>query len=834
MSDEDARFAARRALGSTAHAGDLHRDARSFMWLDDLRRDLSHAARSLRRNPGFAFVAVLTLALGIGANTAIFSVISAVLLKPLPYPGADRLVQIFGPIPDYLPAGTKYPRQGRAVFPTHFELLRSGTRTLDHISGYIPASATLTGRGDAVRLNGLQMTASMFTLLGVPPALGRTFDVREESPAADAVVVLSHAAWQHYFNGDRSVIGRVIDLDRRGRTIVGVMPERFAFPDRNVQYWIPYAPPPPNSGGFFSLFTIARLRSGVTRRTAEDDVNRTVFEEAPRPVGGFEIGGLQEELVGPVRPALLLLSGAVGLVLLIACVNVANLLMARTSAREREIAVRRAIGASPGRLVRQLLTESGLLALLGGAAGTALAFASIRLLQTLGTRLPRRDLGPGMTVPRLEEIGIDTPVLLFTIAVVVAAGVLCGLLPALRHARPDAGLLRERAASPRLRGTLVVAEIAMAMTLLVGAGLLIHSFVRLAFVERGFDSTNVLTFQAAPDRARAKVFADQLVERLASAPGVTAAGYANNMPLVQLSFGKDLSPAPPVPGERGRPQRVPGPTVSVYSTSPGFTQALGLRLVEGRTFSGGVTGSREALVTRAFAHSGFFDGPAIGRRIYGDGRNWEVVGILEDVKQMALQQRPPSAMFIIDFIPTSQLGGTYFAVRTSSDPGGVAGSIRAIARQLDPSVPIDNVAMLDEIVSNAMAQPRLYAVLLGLFAVVAVTLAAIGIYGVLGFIVTRRTREIGIRVALGARRPQVVGLILRQTAVLTALGVIVGVFAAAGLSRYLEGLLFGVTPLDATTFAGVVAMFIIVAALASYVPARRATRIDPQIALRTE
>ena len=825
MSDEEARFAARRALGSNAK--DLHRDARSFVWLDDLRRDLSHGARSLARNPGFAAVAVITLALGIGANTAIFSVVSAVLLRPLPYPDADRLVQVFAP-PETNPI-VAMRRREPSLFPQTFERLRRNSHTLSHVAGYILSTATLTGQGDAVRLTGVNASAALFPALGATPLLGRTFSDAEEASGADAVVVLSHATWQTYFNSDRSVIGRVIALDGRGRTVVGIMRDDFAFPDRTTQFWTPYVPPLPKARSFISPAVIARLKNDVSRGAAEADVT-AVLQDGQQSRGRYELAGLQDELVAPVRPALLILSGAVGLVLLIACVNVANLLLVRTAAREIEIALRRAIGASPGRLVRQLLTESGLLALIGAAAGTALAFGSVSLLRTLASTLPRRDLGPAITLPRLDEIAINGRVLLFTVALALGTGVLCGLLPALRHARPrEADVLRERAASPRLGGWLVAAEIAMAMVLLVGGGLLMHSFYKLATADRGYDAAHVLTFQATGRPApgpQARAFADSLVDRIAAIPGVTAAGYANNLPLVQQGFGRDVYPP-------SRDIRRPQP--GLHAISPRFANAMGLRIVEGRGFSDGEAARHEALVTRAFARSAFFDGPALGSQIYGGRDQWQVVGILEDLNQFSLQQRPNPEMFIVDFLPPPPgLGGAYFAVRTSIDPAALFASVRGIVRQLDPDATVDNVATMDQIVSNAMAQPRLYAVLLALFAAVAVALAAIGIYGVLGFIVTHRTREIGIRIALGARPGQVMTLILRQTALVTIVGVMAGVIGAASFSRYLEGLLFGVTPLDAATFAAVIVLFVASAALAAYVPARRATQIEPQVALRSE
>jgi putative ABC transport system permease protein len=837
MSEDEARLAARRALGSSAHAKDLHRDARSFVWLDDLRRDLSHGARSLSRNRGFATVAGLTLALGIGANTAIFSVISAVLIRPLPYPDADRLVQVFAP-PSSNPI-VALRRREPSLYPQAFDRLRRNTRSLSHVAGYISMTGTLTGQGDAVRLTGVTASASLFPALGATPLVGRTFGDAEEADGADAVVVLSHAVWQTYFNSDRSVVGRVIALDGRGRTVVGIMRDDFSFPDRTTQFWTPYVMPAPKSGSFISPAVIAHLRDGVSREAAEDDVNG-VLQDAPSSRARYQLSGLQDELVAPVKPALLILAGAVGLVLLIACVNVANLLLVRTAAREHEIALRRAIGASPGRLVRQLLTESGLLAIAGAAAGVGLAFGAVALLRALASTLPRRDLGGGVALPRIDEIAIDARVLLFTIGLALITGLLCGLLPALRHSRPrTADVLRERAASPRVGGWLVAAEIAMAMVLLVGGGLLMHSFFKLATADRGYDAAHVVTFQATGRPSfgpQARAFAEELVERIASIPGVVAVGYSNNLPLVLQGFGRDVYPEPPGPRRTVRPQ--PG----MHAISPRFVAALGLRIVEGHGFSEGEAARHEALVTRAFARSAFFDGPALGSRIYGgrsrshpEGEEWEVVGVLEDMNQFSLQQRPNPEMFIIDFVPPPPgLGGSYFAVRTSADPWSTAASVRGIVRQIDPAATVDNIATMNQIVSNAMAQPRLYAVLLGLFAAVAVALAAIGIYGVLGFTVTHRTREIGIRVALGARPGQVMALILRQTALLTMLGIVAGVIGAASFSRYLEGLLFGLTPLDPLTFAAVIAVFVAVAALASYVPARRATRIEPQVALRAE
>ena len=834
-SPEQATLAARRAIGSVALAKDRHRDTRSIAWLDDLRRDVRHAARMLVRSPGFTSVALLTLALGIGATTAVFSVVEGVLLRPLPYPEPDRLVRVFGPPPTL--AGIDGPPSRMIDLPSQtLETLRLADRAFSHVTGYMPTTMTLTGRGDAVRLVGSHVSAAAFPMFGVPPLIGRGFEPKEEAAGADAVVILSEAAWRRYFNADASLIGQLIVLDGRGRVVVGVMPSRFSqigmhFPDPQAQFWVPYVAPAPDSRNRLNVAVMARLAPGESLAAAEDVVNNAVGQPGQ---GRYEVSRVHDEIVRPVKPALLMLSGAVVLVLLIACVNVANLLLARTASRERELAVRRAVGAARGRLIRQLLTESVLLSLLGGVVGSVVAFSGVALLRVLAASLNRRDLIRGANLPRLDQIGIDGSVLAFTVGVALVAGVLFGLIPAIQQSRQrETDVLREKHASHRIRGTLVVAEIAMAIMLLVGGALLIHSFLRLSSVERGYNPTNVLTFQAAPSgpsRAENMAFADRLVERLKSLPGVVAAGYSNNLPLVQQGFSRDVSARPMAPGERA-----PRPYPSLHAISPGFADAIGLRIVQGRTFSAGEPARREALVSQTFANSGFFDGPALGRQIYQGKNTYDVVGIVEDVRQFNLDQPPGSEMFIIDFITAPPgFGGTYFAVRTQDSPLAISSEVRTIVRQLDAAATIDNVATMEQIVSNAVSGPRLYAVLLGGFAAVAVTLAGIGIYGILAFIVTHRTREIGIRLALGAPPAAVVSLVVRQSAVQVLLGVLLGIGGTALLSRYLEGLLFGVTPLDPPTFVVAGVGFTLVALLAAYRPARRATRVDPLVALRTE
>jgi putative ABC transport system permease protein len=830
MTPEEARLAARRAMGSVALVKDIHRDARSFPWFDDAWRDVRHALRLLVRAPGFTAAALLTLALGIGATTAVFSVVRGVLLVPLPYPQPERLVRVFGPPPNV--AGLDGERTRQTDLPSAtVERLQSSARVFSHVAAVLPTTLTLTGQGDAVRLVGDHVSAAVFPMLGARPLLGRVFEPANELAGADAVVVLSEATWRRFFSADAAVIGKVIALEGRGRTVVGVMPEGFDLPDRKSQFWVPYVPPMPGASLRLNAAVMARLAPGVSLPAAEDAVNGLVGRADE---GRYELAGVHGELVRSVRPALLMLSAAVGLVLLIACVNVANLLLARTATRDQELAVRRAVGAARGRLIRQLLTENLLLSAIGGVIGTLVAMGAVRLLLVLATSLNRRDVIRGVNLPRADVIGIDGVVLAFTVGVALFAGVLFGLLPALQQSRHrDADLLRERQVSHRIRGTLVVAEIAMAVMLLVGGALLIHSFLRLSNVENGYNPANLLTFQAAPQgpsRADGMAFADRLVERLAASPGVTAVGYSNNLPLIQQGFSRDVSSRPLAPG-----QRAPRPYPSLHGVSAGFVEAMGLRIVEGRTFSAGEAARREALISRAFARSGFFDGPALGRQVYTARTSWEVVGVVEDLRQFDLDKPPGSEMFIIDFVAAPPgFGGTYFAVRAQGSPVALGAAVRSMVRQIDPAATVDNVATMEQIVSNAVAGPRLYAVLLGTFASVAVALAAIGIYGVMAFIVTQRTREIGIRLALGAQPASVVSLVVGQSAVQVAIGLLAGIGGAVLLSRYLEGLLFGVTPLDAPTFAAAAVTFALVALAAAYAPARRATQVDPVIALRAE
>ena len=888
----DARAAAQRALGSAAYARDLHRDARSVACLDDLGRDLRYALRTLRRAPGFTFVVVMTLALGIGANTAIFSVVHSVLIRPLPYPDSARLVRVWENVPGAEIGNGKGPnRRYAAMDVADLLAVSERSRALANVAAFSFARATITIDGDATRMDGFGVSPGFFPMLGVAPLVGRTFAPEESIAGGDRVLVLAYDAWRR-FGGDARVLGRTVAFTGNSLgwfsdgivpevpyTIVGVMPPGFHFPYDNAQFWIPRAPARSPDGRPVRRETVARLADGATPTLAAaemDAIRRDLHNTAtvgdglywgtapPPPssiqpsstsmVGGrprYELIPVQDELTGPVQPALLVLMAAVGVVLLIACVNVANLLLARTASRQREIAVRAAIGAGPGRLVRQLITESLLLAGLGGVFGIALAFGGVRLFRLLATTLGRSDLGLASVFPRLSEVSVDAAALGYALAISIATGLVFGLAPALRHARPrHAALLRDLSASPRstIGGSLVVVEIALATVLLVGAGLLITSFVKLATVDPGFEPTHVLTFQVlqstSPRPEEQRVFAETFVERLRGVPEVQSAAYGRQLPLVQLQDSLTVTL------RRGDVDvTLAGEGADVRFVSRDYLKTMGIPIVAGRGLTEadgegrpGVVVINDALARRSFAGS-----TPVGQIILfgpqGHRVPLEIVGVAGNVRQFGLDRAPEPQYFMdIRQVPTDPAFrapplfpvGAYYSVRTTADAGAIAGAARAIARQLDPHATLADVATMEQIVSNSITRPRMYAVLVGIFAAVAFALAIIGLYGVMAYSVAQRTREIGVRVALGAERRAVLRLVLRRSLWLTAIGIAIGIAGAAGLTRYLESLLFGLRPLDPSTFAVVAGTFAVVAMLASYLPARRAAGVDPLVALRYE
>jgi putative ABC transport system permease protein len=825
------------------------------MWIEDLRRDTRGAVRALGRNRAFTVVGILTLALGIGANTAIFSVVYSVLIRPLPYADADRLVGLYmnQPASESPTSAPRRLRVGLSV-PDLIEL-RQRTRAISHAGVSTLSFMTMTSGEETVRLEGARISPAIFQMLGVRPLLGRVFDDGDEALGAEPLVILSHGLWRRSFAADPNVVGRTLTLHDvfarvpstservpmrdgpRTYSVVGVMPEEFESGGPN-QFWIPFgltaAPSPPRGN------LIARLADGVSPSAAAAEVGAIVRELHDRarktpapPVQGpprYEFVRQQDEIVAPVKPALLVLMGAVGFVLLIACVNVANLVFARTASRQREIAIRIALGAARGRVIRQLLTESTVLALLGGAAGTALAIGGIRLMRSLGTTLGRMDLGVQLPFPRLQEIGIDSTVLLVAIATSLVTGVVCGLAPALRYSRAwrmDA--ISSRSPRDRMRGPLIVAEVAMAMILLVGGGLLIHSFVRLSSVDLGYDPSNVLTFQVGlpADRytsgPQLRTFAETFVERLRPVPGVRAAAYGRQLPFVAISESFWFRRTPKLPDPP--PQQSGGTSTDARAVSRDYLRVMGIGVVSGRGFeeSDSAGRPRVILINEALARRDFSGENPVGQFIYAgrDSIPWQIVGVVRDVRQFG-QDQEPRPQFFADYRQWPDTDrvmftflGPYYAVRIDGDAGAVISQARAIARELD-------------------GQAGLFSVLLGIFAAIAVVLAAVGIYGVLAYSVAQRTREIGIRMALGARRSAVIRLVLGQSLVWTLAGISLGLAGAAVLTRYLDRMLFGLTRLDPATFVAVSVLFGLVAALASFVPARRAAKVDPIVALRSE
>src|SRR5262245_17120090 len=849
MSPEDARRAARLRFGGVEQVKEAYRDKGRFGWVESLRQDLRYAIRSLFRNPIFSVVALLTLAIGIGSTTAIFSVVHALLLKPLPYPDSDRLVRLVviqspGPPGQSSTGGPQRVPGGVSV--RELSELSSRMRSVSTLGVYTVARMTSTGEGVASRLEGMVISASIWQAIGARPLLGRVFDATE----ADPVIVLSNRAWKRFFQGDPGVIGRNIVLGGGNYTVIGVMPEEFTFADLQSEFWIPIGRSPSAGGAF-----LARLSDGVSLQTASAEVNTILRELRPQSrTATFELSREQDEIVGPVRRPVLILMAAVAFVLLIACVNVANLLLARGVARQREVGIRIALGAGRGRLMQQYLAEASVLSLAGGALGVALAYGGVRLFRSLATTLSRTDLGGRLPFPRIEEVGVNADVLAFALCLSLGASLLFGLLPVLNRLAGNQiqalkdGIGIDRANSGSRwrfgsRSALLVAEVALAMRLLVGAGLLIRSFLKLSTVDAGYDPSNVLTFQLALPGGRypvpqLKESAENLVAILEKSPGVEAVAYSVQLPMVGLRERALFRTTPAVPE-----QPAPGaPDEDMRLVSRDYFKALGIRIKEGRVFNEQDRAGqpRVLLINESLARREFPNRNPIGETAYlrRDSTPWQIIGVVHDVRQFAFD-RPAEPQVFADFRQwpgVNPIGDTpnYFAVRTKGDPLSIVPAVRNAVHAIDPQVGLYNVAALEQIVANSISRPRLYAVLLGIFAAVSVTLAGIGIYGLTAYSVVRRTREIGIRMALGATASQVRNLVIRQSMWLFAAGIIIGYAGAAALTRFLQGLLFGVEPFDALTLLSVVVLFLFVAAVASYAPARRARRVDPVVALRCE
>ena len=838
-------------------------------WIEDVRTDVQYAIRQMRAAPVFAAMVMATLALGIGANSAIFSVINAVLLRPLPYMEADRLVHIV----QRMEGSDGAPTVLAGFDAAQFAAFRAQTRTLSHVATYGITTMRLSHEGTTVTLDGAHISPETFEMMGAPLRLGRVFGPADAS-GPSSVVILSDGTWRRYFAADPHIIGRGVTLNGEARSVVGVMSPRFAFPDALADFWIPYVPPTATAGMRPPrLPVLARVKDGLATTAAAAEVNAILqglgVGNVPPPVApgagssrgagtteaapGFELIGLEEHVTAPIKPALLVLSAAVAFLLLIACVNVANLLLARTSTREREIATRLAIGASRARLTRQWLTESVTLSLIGGTLGIAMALGGIRLLRILGTTMSRRDLGANLSIPRLDEVGVDVTVLAFTVAVSIVTGVLFGVAPALRQSRvPLSGALRDGSGSTGSRGRtriqagLVVAEVAMALLLFVGGGLLARSFVKLARVDPGYDASNVLTFQLRAPIERGLIeTADRLVERLRSLPPVRAAGYTRQLPMVRARSMVPLRTTSELPGDAAPP---PAPSGMVNPPqwpdtrhiSHDYLEAMRIRVISGRGFTAGDEGGQPQvlLINQALARSGILGPHPVGSSVYALGiAPWEVVGIVDDVRQAGLDEDPGPQVFLdVRQLPGAArlTGPLYVVVRTDGDPVTIAPALRSMIQEIDPLITVDSVATMEQLVANSLARPRLYAALMGIFAGAAVMLAAVGIYGVVWYSIAQRTREIGIRMALGAQTTDVIRLMLTESGLLIGVGIVFGLAGALLVTRYLRGMLFGLTPLDPATLFAVTLALTGVAMLAAYAPARRATKVDPVTAIRDQ
>ena len=814
--------------------------------MDTLLQDVRYSIRRLAKSPLFALIVIVTLALGIGANTAIFSAVNAILLRPLPYPEPQQLLTI----------NHFYPRLNNLKAPVSaigFRDYQERTRSYASMAVEANWNANLTGVGEPVRLQGTKVTGRYFSTMGVPALYGRAIQPGEDTLGHDHIVVLSHGLWQRLFGGDRSVIGRTLSLNGESYEVVGIMPAGFQdFFSRNAEIWAPLSFTPEQlSAGRTNeyLNLIARLKPGVPVEQASSELRALsdqLKQEYPgeyAPTWLLTAQPLSQLATGDIRPALLVLLGAVGFVLLIACANVANLLLARAAGRTREVAVRTALGATRERLVRQLLTESVILALGGGILGLALAWVGLRTLVAL----------KGGNLPRADEIGIDGSVMVYTLLISLLTGLLFGLAPALHFSAENMhenlkegsrGATSDRG-SHTVRRALVVAELALALTLLTGAGLLVKSFARLENVDPGFDPDHLLTFGVALPTTRYRsdtaqiAFFDAVLPRIAQIPGIKAAGATSVLPF----SGSWTTGSFEVEGYQ-TPRDVPGPWGDIRIVSPGFFEALRVPLIKGRVLTESdlassplVTVVDEEMVRRYWPN----DNP-IGKRItFGpapgaadtSSRQWiEVVGVVGHTKHEGLAAEPR----VQCYFPYRQSGvpAMMVATRTAGDPESYVNAVRQAVRSVDPDQPISRVKTMETLLEQSVGQRKLSMLLLSLFSGIALLLASVGIYGVMSYSVAQRAREIGVRIALGAERRDVLRMVLRQGMRLALTGVGVGLVTAFALTRVITSQLYEVRATDPVTFVSVASLLIAVALVANLVPALRATRVDPAVVLREE
>jgi len=826
-------------LGSLEQVKEQVREVRVGNLIENLGRDLRYGLRMLAKNPGFTAVAVVSLALGIGGNSAMFSIVNSVLLRPLPYPEPGRLVRVTG----YYPKGA-------------LKVLRDDSRAMD-IAGYLAGSEfNLTGQGEAMRLVGSAVSANLFSVLGTQASIGRTFEDGEDVPGSDRKVILSQALWRKKFSGDPAIVGRMITIDGVGREVVGVMPASFGFPSFEEQLWIPLRMDSRDAEDFWGkgfMPEIARLRPGATLPQAQNELRPLIaraitqfsYPMARTWNSDAAVLALQDDQVHNVRQKLLLLFSAVGFVLLIACANVASLLLSRSVARSKEMALRASLGASRGRILRQLLTESVVLALAGGGLGLALAFFFLAVLKSA---LPAE-------TPRLPQTGMDWQTLAFVAVLAILSGIVSGLVPALSASRVNlAGAIKtggqrsRGAAGVRLRGWLVAGEVALTVVLVVGAGLLIKSLWRLTQVDPGFKTDRILTVRISPsqsdcaDRVRCAAFYEELVQRVRAISGISEVAAVNAVPL-----GAEL-PAVVVDleGHPRRPAETLAPTPWAGAITPEYFHMLRIPLLAGRNLGAadGIKAPAVVLVSASTARLFWPGENAVGKHLK---TVWEqqwrtVIGVVADVRQYDLANNTPAWIKGTIYMPypqavdlTEQIPAAMnLLFKTNADAGRVSAEVRGLVASLNPNVPVGEVRSMDEVVNASTSQPRSLMWLFVSFAVSALILAAIGVYGVVSFSAAQRSYEIGVRVALGATRGSVFGMVLGEGLRLVFMGLAAGVAVSIMLARMLTSLLYGVSAYDPITFLAVGVLLIATAALAGFLPARRASRIDPLTALRVD
>jgi putative ABC transport system permease protein len=812
--------------------------------MSTLIQDLRYGLRQLGRNPGFTAVAILTLALGIGANTAIFSVVNAVLLRALPYKHAQQLVMIWETVPSF-PNG-RIPATG-----PDFKDWLAQNKVFESMAAGTPGSATLTGAGEPLMLSGVAVSPSMFKMLGVQPLRGRAFAPDESQPGSDHIMILSYGLWQRAFGGKPGIVGKKITMNGEAYDVIGIMPRAFRFPEiwgGKADFWVPINFDQPawrKTRGSHWMWVMARMKAGVALAQARADmgiISAHLARQYPDTNTGViaRVISLRDQLTRQVRPALVVLFAAVGFLLLIACVNVISLLLARAVSREREVAVRLAVGSSRWRLVRQFLTESVLLFMIGGAAGLAIGAPALRLLLRAA---------PAGYIPNVMHIQLNSTVFIFVFLVAFIAGALGGLIPALQSARTDLQeVLKEggrtvSSSHHRARSLLTAGEVALALVMLAGAGLAIRSLARLLGVPAGFDADHILTVSLSlpeasyPKGAQVVTFYQQLLARVRAIPGVVSAAAGSELPLEGGNNGPVYVEGQPIPKYEGS-----SPPVGDCNVTPGFFHTLHIPLLQGRDFTLADTkgSTRVAIINRTMARRFWPNQDPVGKRFslhspshgYGHANWMTVVGVVGDVREFGLERPPIPEAYFLEY--QAAVPALALVVRTATPPLSQVTAVRGAVRTLDKNLPVYAVRNLAEVVSESSSQQRFVALLLTLLAAVALALATIGIYGVVAYSATSRQHEIGIRMALGAERRDVLKMVIGQGLKLAMTGIVIGIASALALSRFVASLLYDIKPTDPLTLVAVSLILIAVALAACYIPARKAAKVDPMEALRYE